>query len=303
MAKHSIRIQFGLRALFCVTGLIALVTGWLSWEWRRVQQESDAVARLEAQGGQVLFDFDFVSSSSEKSRPRTIYSKLFPSVCWVGLRNDPRVKDETVGILGRLANVKALDIEYVNVTDDALQAAINCSNIEELRVIGTGTVTDKGIAAISKMRGLKVLGLSETGISDSLLCEVVKLPHLEVLYLTDMAIDDSVLAQAAKASQLHKIVLDNSNITDDGVIALVNSQSLKSISLAYTRVSDRALFAISKSSSLTMLNLEGTKVTSHGIKMLRGMPHLKRLALYDTALESASINALRIELPDCEIEG
>ena len=74
------------------------------------------------------------------------------------------------------------------------------------------------------------------------------------------------------------------------------------IDLGDTSITDDALAHLTHFGSLEWLCLENTSVTDAGLRHIAGLKSLRELILVKTETTVAGVNALKRELPDCEIQ-
>ena len=95
--------------------------------------------------------------------------------------------------------------------------------------------------------------------------------------------------------------LSATGVTDEGVRSLEGAKSLRMLRLSETGVTDEAIEVIAGLPELESLNLYGTRVTNTGVSKLAALPKLKRLYLWQTEVDEAGAEALRKQMPDCEV--
>ena len=88
---------------------------------------------------------------------------------------------------------------------DLVQVTTNC----ECLCLENSHITDKGIATLTRLLGLKCLDLDSTAITDSALVTVGALRSLEELWLEDTAITDAGLTHLKRLHSLRFISLDS----------------------------------------------------------------------------------------------
>lgn len=293
--------------MFFVTALIALPSAWIGCESQRVREEAIAVKALAAQGGQVLYDFEYLSGDLEESIPRTrfgipAYSRLFPSVAWVGMHNDGRVSGDTFELLSAFSRLRALDIEYVDVDAADLTKVATLAQLEEVTIVQAGTISDAEISKLRRLRRLRALYIDEDAITDAGILQLGQFPELESIGLRGFRLTDRVGGMIASQPKLKYVYVDDLKVTDNFVASIAPLQNLRVLSLRNTLVTDKSLPDIGKISELRTLDLEETGVTGNGLKNLKQLPHLERLILWGMNVSDAQVAELVGALPNCKVE-
>lgn len=220
------------------------------------------------------------------------------------------VTDVGVSKLAALSSLDVLELEGCAITDQAL---IALANAPKLRCLYLGKeadesfalsfkpnpqsrsldvkkapnhpqvikkspkITDVGLAAIAKMKGLESLGLEGSNISDKGLAELRTLKRLEMLRLDDTPITDAGLQSLASLPELDYLSLVALNISNDGIKALGGLEKLEILNLTDCKLTDACLVHLEGCSALTYLWRTGTQITDQGIKELqKNLPKLRK---------------------------
>ena len=143
-----------------------------------------------------------------------------------------RLTDEGLGHAGRLHGLQELAADR-DVTDRGLASVKGLVGLRSLDLFSTG-VTDAGMAELSGLAGLEVVNLAHTRVTDAGLVPLRGLKRLRELDLRSTAISDVGLATLAGLEGLRKLdVQGNVAITEAGVKRLLRANP--ALSIEYTR--------------------------------------------------------------------
>lgn len=195
-----------------------------------------------------------------------------------------------------------------------LENAASCPNLVHLSLSGTA-ITDNSLAAMSGLKALKILALSNTKISS---LEIVQhLPQLENLNISHCTtLHDDSLASLENHPSLLSLNLLSTNISNDGLShlqglklstlklpnrltitdeGLCNLQGLSLVSLDlsdYIHVTDLGVRSIANMTRLTQLLLSNTKLTDDGMKSLAALRELEELSVDRTVITDKGCTVL-----------
>lgn len=124
----------------------------------------------------------------------------------VNFMNDTAVDAKDLQLLTQLnKQLFSLKLSNTSITDDALQAIAQCTNIGRLYLDGTN-ITDNGLKTLAPLKDLFYLNLVNTKVTINGLMQLKALPKLKTIYLYNSGItgkDFSALKQA-----LPKVTID-----------------------------------------------------------------------------------------------
>lgn len=89
------------------------------------------------------------------------------------------------------------------------------------------------------------------------------------VYLQDTSIDDAGLTKIEDLTGLDDLDLRNTKITDAGVTSLLRLRKLQGLDLRNTKITDAGLVQLSRLGKLRVVLVEGTQVTRQGADALR----------------------------------
>jgi hypothetical protein len=176
----------------------------------------------------------------------------------VGLRVTP----EAVRLIGALARLEPDDIQDLSFRKTK--------------------VTDKDLAAIRHLTGLRRLVLAATGVTDDGIQHLKDMKQLEWLDLSRTRITNKAVEQLVGLQNLRRLDLAYARISYGALLELSRLQNLEVLSLNHTRgVTDGSLAHLKRLKSLRVLDLSSTRVSDEGVANLTTLP-LEELGLRAT---------------------
>lgn len=138
----------------------------------------------------------------------------------------------TDAALDRLRGTKltGLIVQNTPTSDRGLAAIGEILGLKELDLSGT-RMTDAGMAHVGRLEHLADLRLARTDLIGTGLTHLKARPALVVLDLTDTLVTDAVLADLNACPNLKTLHLDHTAVTDAGLAQLVGHKSLSEITL------------------------------------------------------------------------
>lgn len=265
------RPTFGIRSLFLLTAVIAILCGWFQVAMRQASEQKEAIQRMRATGQTsdffviVDYGYSFYADASEVGDPRP------PGPTWLH------------GMLGTdfLADVVCIRVIRPSSTD---------------RSIDFG---DEDMAWLSKLPDIEFLILTNTKVSD--LDSLQGMNSLVWLDLDGTRVSDAGLEHLRALPKLTHLFLSDTAVSNVGLAHLTELGKLEALELAHTRVDDELLPDLKQVPMLRRLNLSGTRITDAGLVHLGTLGNLQSLFLYDTQTTSEGVAELQAALPDCAI--
>ncbi|XP_028826426.1 uncharacterized protein LOC114784840 [Denticeps clupeoides] len=156
-----------------------------------------------------------------------------------------------------------------SVTDDGLAFLSRLTMLSELDLTDYTHVTDQGIARLSAMIRLKKLSLSNTQVTDVGLTSLVTLQDLIELCLDRCGVSSrGVAALITRLPHLQVLGLASTQVGDSVVRrGLVHCPELLKLNLSRTRITDQGLKFLRRI-RLSQINLDGSGVTLMGVASL-----------------------------------
>lgn len=172
--------------------------------------------------------------------------------------------------------VDAIFCDGTGMTDDDLLSLPGLSSVGLLYLHGTA-VTDRGLACLEKFPNLDTLDLSKTAVDGSGIPPAT-LRGLRVLELSRSGVTDASVSFLSDCQSLLRLGLNRTAITDAALVHIGRVASLKWLNLDRTGVSDEGLPLLSGLTRLVSLEVGRTRCTDVGWTLLqeRHLPSLLR---------------------------
>ena len=309
-------LQISLRSMLAITTLICV---WLGVQVNNAHRQRDAVAAIEAVGGNVVYDYQLNAKGSwingaEVPGPEWFRRMLGPHyfchvvvVPYMEFDRPQEVTDDLVKQIGGLAGLHSLSLkDCVNVTDNGIEHLKSLHALKLLDLERT-QVTERGLRSLKSLTKLETLGLNNTKLTDAGLSELTAFPKLRRLFfkespeVTDVGlghirnlnsletisfskcskVTNAGLEQLAGLSGLTRLsVIDCPGMNDSAVASLVNLKQLTWLNLSGASLTDESLVAIGTLTALSSLTLENCRqLSGAGLAHLKGLTELTRLEL------------------------
>ena len=274
-------LRFSVRAMIGVVLVVGCLLGWIV---RSAHIQREAVAAIEAVGGNVEYDWDDRTPFTLESQPPPV----------------PRWLVDFLGVhyFGHISGVTLSP----NATDTVFAQIGQLTKLKRLTAMRS-SVSDAGLTHLDGLTELLSLDLGRTRVSDAGLVHLKALRRLSKLDLGDTQVTDTGLTHLARLGNLSVLNLAGTKVTDTGLVHLKGLNSLSELDLASTLVTDAGLSHLSGLSNLAELDLSYTKVTEKGLVHLTGLKELWRLAAFGTPITDARINELRLAPPKRCVHG
>jgi hypothetical protein len=208
-----LRFQYSLQTLMLFALLCAIPCSWLATQLQTVRKQKEAVAKVRALGGSVVYDFLITQQhaiSGGWKPPTDVRGTVFEDELhdgWVYFNPDKsRCPDWAYRWFGVdcFHTVTGVTLDRKAIGDDDLECLRNLSDIEYLSV-GGDSITDCAIAYVKNLRALKELRLQGTRVGDEGMAQLVDLPRLEVLDVDMTRVTDAAIPHISRMRSLTEL--------------------------------------------------------------------------------------------------
>ncbi|XP_054621417.1 uncharacterized protein si:ch73-173p19.1 isoform X2 [Dunckerocampus dactyliophorus] len=205
------------------------------------------------------------------------------------------VAEASLAQLGTHPTLTSLSLAGIRVADGnhALQI-VSGLRLTQLTLPGRHTITDSGLAFLSRLHLLSELDLTDyTQVTDQGVQQLCTMTRLKKLSLSNTQVTDVGLTSLRPLLELQELCLDRTAVTSQGVAALITClPHLQVLGLASTQVGDNVVRrGLIHCDQLVKLNLNRTRITDHGVKFLMRM-RLTQVNLDGTGVSLAGIASL-----------
>ena len=203
--------------------------------------------------------------------------------------------------------VVALDLVYPAIAAGDLKALQGLRHLQVLNLVGkvwdSDCITDETLAQLSQFKGLRKLGLSETGISDAGLKGLKEIKGLLELDLSDTRITPAGLKELKDIRNLRDLNLNHDQVEEAGLKELKVLKSLRRLCLRSTGITDAGLKDLKELKGLRELDLSQNEITDASLKDLKELRGLQKLDLSETNITQDGLKDLRQSMPGTTING
>ncbi|HIQ22667.1 MAG TPA: hypothetical protein EYH34_15690 [Planctomycetes bacterium] len=239
-------------ALFFALGSGA---GWVVRRSRQAARQRDAMARIRSLGGVAYYDYQYRRDGGGERLER---AERRPAPAWLYKLVGP-------DLLHR--------VFYVNF------ALFRRGDRESRQPILVDEVTDREMAILEDLPGLRWLSLNGTRVTDAGLGELARFAHLERLWLSGTQVGDRGLWHLRNMRWLRQLYLNGTRVTDAGLAHLAGLDQLEKLWLTGPQITDAGLAHVGKLTRLDLLFLDGTGQSDTGMQHLRGLRRLEWLRI------------------------
>jgi hypothetical protein len=185
------RFQFGFRSLLLFMVAVSMPLGWFAWEMQKARKQREVVEAIWEAGGHVMHDYepgDPFADPQECHVPMWLLNSLGQDFfcdaisCWTRRLGSPNLDDDAAKYLKQLPTLKALRLDYTQVSDSGLAHLKTLELLTDLCLGGT-PITDAGLVHLEGLTSLELLSLDQTRITDAGLVHLEGLTSLELLDL------------------------------------------------------------------------------------------------------------------------
>lgn len=287
MSRYKSRLFLSVIAMFAVT-LVALgvIYSLSSRDNRR-----SPTRNVTRQSGQEMLGDDATEKAVRRLKSLGVVLESNgpgPQIthAWIAT---PQVTDDDLDHLKYIRSIRFISITAMNVTDAGLRHLSALPNLRTVCVRGLkgngagfrylralehlgideGFLGDADLRElVTNNKGLTVLELTSTKITNGGLAEIGRLSELRALSVAGSEIDDSGL-ENLREMKLYVLDVGNTNVTDEGMRSIVRLESLRELNLRKTSVSDVGLAKLATLKSIVIIDIRETNVTKNGVEDLR----------------------------------
>jgi hypothetical protein len=201
------RPRFSLKSLLAATAICGLFFGWFGATWVRVNHQRQIVARLQALGCKVYYDYQAEGNHIVDGKQLQGFNPLR----WI-FGNE--VDSSVICIMAASGS---------GLTDSDLAQLRDLPELLDVDV-SAAQITNEGIVELAKIRKLRSLSLDGANITANGLAPLESCSHLVSLTLWDAAVTDDLLEGVGNLKTVEYLQLVRTSVTSAGLghIALLD---------------------------------------------------------------------------------
>ena len=214
----------------------------------------------------------------------------------VDLRGNMEAGDMTLGVLGKLPQLRALKHRSSVVTDDGIAALAGCGTLDSLLAQDFAITNESGrhLAAISGLTSLEVFRCQGFGTEGVL--ALAPLKKLSRLTLRDLPeVGDESLAVLAELPALKRLALHElASVGDAGLGRLAAAKELEVLDIwSLPTMTDATVAVIAGLPQLRELSIRETGCTEQALERLASLPKLESLTFKNSAVSATTAAKLK----------
>ncbi len=174
--------------------------------------------------------------------------------------------------------------------DAFAQQLTKTPSLQQVRILGSEVITEKGMQSLATLPQLRVLFLSLDKSDGAGLRHFSQSNSLESLHLSSCKdVTEQNIALLAEIPKLRQLSLHQIPMSDALLKTICQIRPLTELDLSETLVTDRHLETLTGHAILTHLNLRDTKITNAGVATLMSLPALRELDVRMNSVTEACI--------------
>lgn len=155
-------------------------------------------------------------------------------------------------------------------------------------------MSDRAMASVSRLKGLIMLNLDKSDISDKGAVYAGDLPNIQQISAFATLIEGKFLSRLAGHKQLQTLMLNWSPVKDSSLVYLGALPALQYLSLGNTAISDEGMPSIAQCHNLIALDLGGNrKITNKNLRCLLNLKKLRSLIISNTTATFDGVMVLK----------
>lgn len=301
-----LHLRFSLVTLFAVFVPLSIAAAYMGAACRRACNQKYIVRKILRHGGDVRYCVPESERGSidypEQLRkaPQILAclggDDLLNPVKAVYLFGAEEENRETIRLLPMLTELRHVGIFNIRLGDEQFSDLANIQRLNSLTVgryavarVGNAPepsfpLSDKAVVAISGMRQLELLCLSDTQLTDNHVAHFTSLSKVRIAGFARTAITDQSMHSLSKLGMLAHLDVSGCHIGDSGVNELLGAVALECLWLSCTDITDAAIETIAKRNCCTVLDVGRCRISDRAVRALAGATQLKTLILDETPI-------------------
>ena len=237
--------------------LVLILAVFLGWRANKARQQRRVVAAVEAYGGWVHYDYEFVSGKLTPGQApwaphwlrAVLGDEFFRELSYVSLvydypggkrQENPNSKpcEDLLAQLVSQTGLTTLLMKRTQATDEGLKLIGQMTGLEDLLIWNASSITDSGVAHLAGLKNLKRIHIDTSSITDESLVLLSTLPRIEELSLQANHFSDKGFLRLKGENSLKRLATGGGDfkVTDLGLARLKDFQKLELLDLQNSKV-------------------------------------------------------------------
>jgi len=170
--------------------------------------------------------------------------------------------------------------------------------LTEVKMTGP-EITDETLEKLAGIKGLRLLDLSQSSITDAGLKHLSGLTSLQSLKMFKTQVKD--LTPLAPLTNLRSLIIEHTQVHDDNLVVVEKFPRLHELNASYLELTDAGIEHIAKCQHLLTLGLSGTDLTDRGCELISQLTDLTMLVIANANPSADGMQAFQKAVPDCTV--
>jgi hypothetical protein len=288
--------QFTLRALFVITGIVAVLLAVVIVPINRLRQQRKAVSAIQALNGQVAYD---PGTQSPRSRlrwfARSIYGDdIFRYVVRADMGGrGASVSDSDLRYLASLDKLESLTLENAQLSGAGADPLSNLRSLTHL-TISDSVVAEGTFERLQQSPALRELVLRRVPLSNDLLVldELRCLRNVRVFLTITSTLSTNEMATLTEAQNIHTLRFDRVRVPPETWTHMGRVGRLRRLSFRGMSLPGSAFEAIGQQTQLHVLSMQNVRATDDAWAKMPKLEKLGELMLHDMVLSVPACEAI-----------
>lgn len=278
------RFRYSLRVFLLVLAALSVCLAWLGTRINSARLQERAVGEVVEFGGRVEYDYYHQAGGDGKPHGFAILRE------WLGQHFFDRVDFVSLNPIHYLDGTGRIESPTFGDSDMAV-----VTRLPGLRRLGLSNtdITDDALVYVGHVESLEELTLHGTNITDTGVAHLSQLTSLRTLWLHGTSITNASMTIVADLPNVSWLTISNTSVDDEGLLDVANLNKLETLWLSGCAISDEGLFNLKQFGTLKTLWLQETDVSDVGLRHLTKFQLLEQLLLTDCiGISDASVSYL-----------
>jgi len=220
------------------------------------------------------------------------------------------ISDSDLARLGRLRNLRSLNLAHTRITDVGLEHLANLEGVTDLNLYYAEYITEDGIAHLRRWKDLDRLNLRGTKVTSKVFEHLGRLTALKSLDIAYTQIDDEGFEELSALPKLEELAIGGNRLTGSCLTLLKPLVSLRRLDAGGMQRVDSGLWGLALTdynlarlgalTQLESLNVRGANLSDRGTDR-PGQPEAIRSELRDLSKLRTLVNLRTLDLSDTPV--
>ena len=286
--------QLSLRALFVVTGVIAVALAIFVMPVVRLRQQRKTVSEIEVLNGQVVYDPALEYSRSRfRWFARCIYGDdVFQSVLRVRMGGSGKsVGDSDLRYLASLHGLESLSLKNAQLSRVGVAHLSGLPSLTHL-TISDSLVAEGTFERLKRIPSLRELTLQRVPLSRDLLEELGSLRSVRVFLTMTSTLSTDEMSTLVESQNIHTLAFDRVRVPPETWMRMGRVGGLRRLCFGGMSLPGSAFEAIGRQTQLHVLSMQNVRATDDAWAEMPRLEQLRELMFHDMVLSISACEAI-----------